>query len=157
MDFSFESVGKFLQQAQAAKEGQRAAINKGMEPLLDDPAVFAIAPNAADALDKAMEDYGDEALKQTAMVAMGKWCELHQEWLGQHIMHESASEAAVTASDMAKIIQAIKLLDEVGSFSGDETYRKAIKQQINQAVLEKLEEDGRDANEVFSDYDDPLL
>lgn len=157
MDFSFDSVGKFLQQAQAAKEGQRAAINKGMEPLLDDPAVFAIAPDAADALDKAMEDYGDEALKQTAMVAMGKWCELHQEWLEQHIMHDSAPEAAMTASDLAKIVQAIKLLDDVGSFSGDETYRKAIKQQINQAVLEKLEEDGRDANEVFSDYDDPLL
>lgn len=157
MDFSFDSVSKFLQQAQEAKDGQRAAISRGMEPLLSDPAVFAIAPDAANALDKAMEDYGDEALKQTALVAMGKWCELHQEWLEQHIMHDSASEAAMTASDMVKIVQAIKLLEEVGSFSGDEDYRNAMKQQINQAVLEKLEEDGRDVNEVFSAYDDPLF
>lgn len=157
MDFSFDSVSKFLQQAQEAKDGQRAAISRGMEPLLSDPTVFAIAPDAANALDKAMEDYGDEALKQTALVAMGKWCELHQEWLEQHIMHDSASEAAMTASDMVKIVQAIKLLEEVGSFSGDEDYRNAMKQQINQAVLEKLEEDGRDANEVFSAYDDPLF
>lgn len=157
MDFSFNSVNNFLQQAQAAKDGQRAAISRGMEPLLNDPAVFAIAPDAANALDKATEAYGDEALKQMAIVAMGKWCELHQEWLNQHIMHESAPEAAVTAADMTKIVQAIRLLEDVGSFGGDENYRKAIKEQINQAVLEQLEEDGRDANEVFSGYDDPLL
>jgi hypothetical protein len=157
MDFSFDSVDKFLQQAQAAKASQRKAIDKGMEPLLDDPATFAIAPDAADLLDQSLENYGDEALKQMAIVAMGKWVGLHQEWLEQHIAHESAPEAALTASDMTKIVQAIRLLEDVGSFGGDEDYRKAIKEQINQAVLERLEEDGRSAEEVFSPYDDPLL
>ena len=157
MNFSFDSVDSFLQQAVKAKQGQRDAIDKGLEPLLDDPATFAILPDLVDLIDRDLEAYGDESLKQVAAVAIGKWVQLHQDWLQQHIEHEAAPEAAMTAADMTKLVQAVKLVEEVGSFGGDEDYRKAAKQQINQAILEKLEDQGGDANEVFSRYDDPLL
>jgi hypothetical protein len=157
MDFSFDSVNRFLQEVSGAKADRREAVNKGMAPLLDDPSTFIMAPDAANLLDGALEKYGDEALKQTAIVALGKWVVCHEEWLEQHIMNESAPEAALTAADMTKIAQAIRLIEDVGSFGGDEDYRKAVKKQINQAVLEKLEEEGRSPEDVFSPYDDPLF
>lgn len=157
MDFSFDSVSHFLQQVRGAKADKRAAIDKDLEPLLDDPATFAMAPDAAMLLDKALEDYGDEALKQTAIVALGKWVELHQGWLEEHIHNGAMHEAVMTASDMAKLIEALRLMEGVGSFGGDDDYRSAMKQQINQAVLEQLEESGKDPADLFDRYDDPLL
>lgn len=157
MNFSFDSVDGFLRQAHKAKQSQRDAIDKGLEPLLDDPATFAILPDLADLIDRDLEAYGDEVLKQTAAVALGKWVHCHQEWLQQHIEHEAAPEAAMTAADMAKLVQAVRLIEEVGSFGGDEDYRKAAKKAINQAVLEKLEAEGRSVEEAFPLYDDPLF
>lgn len=156
MNFSFDSVDSFLQQAARAKQEQRDAIDNGLEPFLNDPATFAILPSLADLMDRHLEAYGDESLKQLAAVAIGKWIQLHQDWLQQHIEHEAAPEVAMTAADMTKLVQAVRLIEEVGSFGGDEDYRRAAKEQINQAILETLEDQGRDASEVFSRYDDPL-
>lgn len=157
MNFSFDSVGNFLRRAQEAKADKRAAIDEGLSPLLTDPATFAIAPDAADLLEKSLERYGDEALKSMAIVALGKWVELHGTWLEQHMLNGSMQEAVLTACDMTKLTQAIRLMEEVGSFGGDDDYRKAIRGQINQAVLEKLEEEGKEPSEVFDPYADPLL
>ncbi len=157
MNFSFDSVGNFLRQAKEAKASKRAEIDKGLSPLLADPSTFAIAPDAADLLEKSLERYGDEALKATAIVALGKWVELHGTWLEQHMLNGSIQEAVLTACDMTKLTQAVRLLEDVGSFGGDDDYRAAVREQINQAVLERLEETGEEPSDIFDPYTDPLL
>lgn len=157
MNFSFDSVGDFFRKTQEAKAGKRAAIDEGLSPLLTDPSTFAIAPDAADLLEKSLERYGDEALKAMAIVAIGKWVELHGTWLEQHMLNGSIQEAVLTACDMTKLTQAVRLLEDVGSFGGDDDYRAAMRQQINQAVLERLEETGEDPADIFDPYNDPLL
>jgi hypothetical protein len=157
MNFSFDSVGNFLRQAKEAKVSKRAAIDEGLSPLLADPSTFAIAPDAADLLEKSLERYGDEALKAMAIVALGKWVELHGTWLEQHMLNGSIQEAVLTACDMTKLTQAIRLMEDVGSFGGDDDYRAAVREQINQAVLERLEETGEEPSDIFDPYNDPLL
>ena len=157
MNFSFDSVGDFFRKTREAKADKRAAIDEGLSPLLTDPSTFAIAPDAADLLEKSLERYGDEALKAMAIVALGKWVELHGTWLEQHMLNGSVQEAVLTACDMTKLTQAVRLLEDVGSFGGDDDYRAAMRQQINQAVLERLEETGEEPSEFFDAYNDPLL
>lgn len=154
MNFSFDSVSSFLRQAQEAKSEERMVIDNSLSPLLADPSTFAIAPDAAEMLEASYERYGDEALKAMAIVALGKWVELHGKLLEEHMINGSSQEAVMTACDMTKLVEALRLLQDVGSFGGDEDYRKAIKKQINQAVLEQLEENGLDAETAFND---PLM
>jgi len=159
MDNPLDNVADFLQHIRQGKARKRQVIDTATAPLLSDPATFAMPVEASQTLDSHVQRFGDEPLKQYAIVALGKWVNFHQEWLEQHIAHGSAAEAALTAADLTKIVQAIRIIEEVGSFGGDEDYRKEMKQQINQAILEDLEENGRDPEDVFkeSPFDDPLL
>lgn len=150
MDFSLGSVGDFLRKVQGAKAHQRDAINEHLEPLLDDPATFAIPPAMAASLEELLERFGDEALKQAGMVAIGKWASLHQEMLEEHFANGSYQEALLSMNDLSKITTAMRILGDIGSFGGDEDYRQAVKQQINQAVLETIEETGRSIEDIFN-------
>jgi hypothetical protein len=149
MDFSLDSVGDFLRKAHGAKAKQREAINEHLEPFLDDPSTYALPPSMAGALDELYERFGDEALKQVGMVAIGKWAAMHEDMLNEHIANDGQAEALLTMNDLSKITTALRILADIGSFGGDEDYRQAIKKQINQAVLEKIEETGRTIEEVF--------
>lgn len=150
MDFSFDSVSKFLQQVQGAKAKQREAISEHLDPLLDDPSTYMVPPAMAYAIDALLETYGDEALKQVGMVAIGKWVSVHQELLDEHLANDSQAEALLTMSDLSKLITALRILSDIGSFGGDDDYRKAMGKEINQAVLEKLEEVGRNPDDFFN-------
>lgn len=144
-----DNVGSFLKAVEQGKARKKQLIDRSTAFFLDDLSTYAMPPEAAIALDKTVEHYGDEALKQCAVVAIGKWINIHQDLLQQHIDHGNTAEASMTTADMTKLVQALRMIEEVGSFGGDEDYRKAMKQQINQAILETLEEDGRDPEEVF--------
>lgn len=150
MDFSLDSVGDFLRRAQGAKAKQREAINEHLEPLLDDPSTYALPPAITEALDELYERFGDEALKQVGLVAIGKWAAMHEEMLDEHIANGGQAEALLTMNDLSRITTALRILADIGSFGGDEDYRQAIKKEINQAVLEKIEETGRTIEDVFS-------
>lgn len=157
MDFSFESVGRFLQQVQGAKEQQRKAVEDGLEPLLNDPATFAIAPEMGTMIEAEVEKYGDEALRQLCIVTLGKWLDFHQGFLQEHIDNDAVPEALLTMRDISSLNTALHIVEGVGSFGGDEDYRAAMRKQINQAVLENIEETGRDALEMFNgNHDDEL-
>lgn len=149
MDFSLDSVGDFLRKAHGAKARQRETINEHLEPFLDDPSTYALPPSMAEALDELYERFGDEALKQVGMVAIGKWAAMHEDMLNEHIANDGRAEALLTMSDLSRITTALRILSDIGSFGGDDDYRQAIKKQINQAVLEKIEETGRTIEEVF--------
>jgi hypothetical protein len=83
------------------------------------------------------------------MVAIGKWAAMHEDMLNEHIANDGRAEALLTMSDLSRITTALRILSDIGSFGGDDDYRQAIKKQINQAVLEKIEETGRTIEEVF--------
>lgn len=154
MDFSFDSVESFLRQANDAKQDQRETIDKGLEPLLDNPSAFSISPDIADLMERDLKAYGDETYKQLAAVAIGKWIHVHRDYLEMHLRNDSSAEAAMTSSDMSKLVLAVRLIEEVGSFNGDEEYRQEMKKRIGQAVLEHIEDRGRAVDSVFNSHDD---
>lgn len=160
MDFS--SVDDFLQRATAAKQGERRTIADNLEPWLEDDSVYALPPQSAALLEEAIAKYGDEALKQFVIVCLGKWCQIHEGFLKEHTSMNKIDQALLTCADLTKIAQALQMISSIGSFSGDEHYRKAMKEQIGQAVLEQIEETGMSVGEIFHDdgndkFSDPLL
>lgn len=150
MDFSFDSVGKFLQQVRGAKAKQREIVEQELDPWLSDPATFATPVQVGMLIDEAVEKYGDEALRQICIVTLGKWIEFHRGFLQEHVNNEAVPEALLTATDMTRLHTALNLLEEVGSFGGDDDYRAAMKEEINQAVLEKIEETGTSPEDYFN-------
>jgi hypothetical protein len=142
---SFSSVDDFLRQANQAKGHDRKIVEEGLAPLLEDSDTFVIPPAIAIAVDEASEEYGDELLKELAIVCLGKWLEKHQ----SELENQSVAGIVQLSMDMGRIIQAIESLANIGSFSGNDAYLDSMRQQINQAVLEQLEEDGRDPSSVF--------
>jgi hypothetical protein len=149
-DAAFDSVSSFLEHVHCAKSRSYQAVNEGLEPFMTDPATFAIAPEIARLIDAETESYGDEALRQVCIVSLGKWIEYHQGFLQQHIDNEAVPESLLTMRDISSLNLALRLLEEVSSFGGDEDYRKAKHKQISQAVLETIEESGRNPEEVFN-------
>ncbi len=156
MDFSFDSVGKFLREVQGAKAQQREAISEHLEPFLEDPATFMVSPSMCETINDLVDAYGDEVLKQVGIVALGKWATMHREILEEHIANENTAEGLFTMRDLATITNCIRLLSEVGSFGGEDDYRQAMNKEINQAVLEKLEETGRSPEDFINGGDDEL-
>jgi hypothetical protein len=53
-------------------------------------------------------------------------------------------------NDITLLTMAIQTLERVGSFGGDEDWRKMLKNIVGQSLLEKLEEDGLDAQSFFA-------
>lgn len=149
-DAAFDSVGSFLKHVQLAKSSSYQTVSDQLEPFMTDPSAFAIDPRMGQFIDDEVESYGDEALKQLTIVALGKWLEFHQGFLQEHMDNGAVPEALLTMRDISTLTAAIRLIEEVGSFGGDEDYRKAKHKQISQAVLENIEESGRSPEEVFN-------
>ena len=79
-----------------------------------------------EAIENLVEQYGDETYKQVSLFTMGKWHETHFSIM----------------NDLSKISTALTILGELGSFSGDEAWRKMLRDVVGQTVLETLEEKG---------------
>jgi hypothetical protein len=58
--------------------------------------------------------------------------------------------ALLTMNDITLLTMAIQTLERVGSFGGDEDWRKMLKSIVGQSLLERLEEDGLDAESFFA-------
>lgn len=147
MDFS--SVGDFLRKAASAKQDRRKVIEENLAPFLEDPALTGIPPSLATTFEDLLEEYGDEAYRQIAIFCIGKWHTIHTEILQEHIDNNGVSEALLTMSDLSRLCSALQLLEQVGSFSGDEEWRTMLKRIVGQAVLENIEETGRDPQSFF--------
>jgi hypothetical protein len=148
MDFS--SVNDFLTKASSAKNQERQLIDDELDPFLSDPATVGITPAMSEAIDALKEKYGDEAFKQIGIFCLGKWLEVHEEVLHQHIQTETMDGALMTMNDISRLTLAIQTLEGIGSFGGDEDWRKMLKGIVGQSLLEKLEEDGLDAASFFA-------
>jgi hypothetical protein len=148
MDFS--SVNDFLKKATSAKSQERKLIDEELDPFLSDPATVGITPDLSKAIDALEEKYGDEAYKQIGIFCIGKWLELHEEIMQQHIQMETMDAALLTMNDITLLTVAIQTLERVGSFGGDEDWRKMLKGIVGQSFLERLEEDGLDVESFFA-------
>jgi hypothetical protein len=148
MDFS--SVNDFLKKATSAKSSDRQLIDDELDPFLSDPATVGVTPELSEMIDGLKEKYGDEALKQIGIFCIGKWHEMHEEILQEHVQMETMDAALLTMNDITLLTVAIKTLEGIGSFGGDEDWRKMLKNIVGQSFLEKLEEDGLDAESFFA-------
>jgi len=148
MDFS--SVGDFLRKTATAKQNKRKVIDEGLEPFLGDPATIGVPPSLANALEELLEQFGDEAYRQAALFCTGKWHHIHTEVLEQHVENNGMAEALLTMSDISKLSTVLLLLEQVGSFGGDEQWRKMLRKIVGQSILEHLEEEGTDPESFFS-------
>jgi hypothetical protein len=145
----FQSVDDFLRKAMGAKSGDRQIIEEEVGVQLDDPAVVGVPDGIRDSIDSSLEEYGDEALRHIALFCLGKWMGIHEEMLEQHVQLDSTHPAVLTATDLATIANASKLLASVGSFGGDEEWRAMLKELTVQSVLEQCEEDNIDISTFF--------
>jgi hypothetical protein len=145
---AFNSVDEFLKAARAAKKTDKQQIADKLGPLLDDAATVAVPPDLLSSIEALVERYGDEALRSTAIFCLGRWAEVHQEWLEQHILMDNIESALWTMNDTAKLSLLIQNLAELGSFGGDDDWRAMLKRTVGQAVLENLEERGMSPDDL---------
>jgi len=147
MDFS--SVGDFLRQAATAKQDKRQAIDDQLEPFMEDPSTVGIPPDLAAAIETLLEAHGDETYRQIALFCIGKWHQAHCEILQQHIENDGTSEMLMVMSDLSKLSTVLMLSDQVGSFGGDDNWRKMLRTIVGQSVLETIEEKGISFDSLF--------
>lgn len=147
MDFS--SVGDFLRQAATAKQNKRQAIDDHLEPFMEDPATVGIPPDLAATIEALLETYGDETYRQIALFCLGKWHHAHCEVLQQHIENDGTSEMLMVMSDLSKLSTVLMLSEQVGSFGGDDDWRKMLRAIVGQSVLETIEEKGISFDSLF--------
>jgi hypothetical protein len=148
MDFS--SVNDFLKKATSAKSQERQLIDDELDPFLSDPATIGITPELSEDIEALKEKYGDEAFRQIGIFCLGKWLEIHENVLQQHIETETMDAALLTMNDISKLTLAIQTIESIGSFGGDEEWKRMLKDIVGQSLLERLEEDGLDPVSFFA-------
>lgn len=137
---AFNSVNDFLKAARAAKAEDKSSIHDRLDAILDDASTFAVPPDMLEILEEYLKDYGDESLKAIAMFCLGKWIQLHQDMLQDHIAHGSMECALWTMNDLAKLSFILQGIADLGSFTGDDKWKEMIKATVGQAVMEHCEE-----------------
>jgi hypothetical protein len=147
MDFS--SVGDFLRKAASAKQDRRKTIDENLAPFLEDPATIGIPPSLSESIEALLEQHGDETYRQVAIFCIGKWHSVHTDILQEHVDNDGMSEALLTMNDLSKLSSVLQMLEQVGSFGGDDSWRKMLRKIVGQSVLETLEEHGSDPESFF--------
>ena len=140
MDPSFSTVDDFLRQAADAKAGKRQAIESSIAPHLQDSGTVGVPPKFAKAMDYLVGNYGDEAYRQIALFALGKWFETHTEAAEDFFATGQLPEACACLMDATRISDSLHLICEVGSLGGSEDWREMLQREIGQAILENIEE-----------------
>ena len=152
MDFS--SVGDFLRQAATAKQDKRQAIDDHLVPFMEDPGTVGVPPELGASIETLLEAYGDETYRQIALFCLGKWHQTHCSVLQQHIENDGTSqmlsEMLMVMSDISKLSTVLMIMEQVGSFGGDDDWRKMLRTIVGQSVLETIEEKGISFDSIFN-------
>jgi len=149
----FSSVDDFLRKATNAKKSEKDLIDEELHGMLSDPSIVGIPPELAKTLEGLYEDYGDEALRQVGMFALGKWMRLHSETIQSHVGNGGWQESLLVMADASKLGAALRMVEEIGSFSGTEQWTKMLREVVGQAVMENCEDQGIDIFSFFKDND----
>jgi hypothetical protein len=140
LDSSFSTVNDFLRQAADAKAGKKEAIASSISPHLQDPGTVGVPPSFGKKINRLVSDYGDEAYRQIALFALGKWFETHTEAAEDFFGTGQLPEACACLMDATRISDSLHLICEVGSLGGSEEWKEMLEKEISQAILEDLEE-----------------
>ena len=149
MDFS--SVNDFLRKAASAKEEKLQAIDNGLIDFIDDPSLVGVPLEVSETIEKLLYTYGDETFKQIGLFCLGKWLSVHSELIDDHIKNDCHNEALHTMNDIGKLSAAMQIVEQIGSFGGDDEWRRMLRQTISRCVLEKIE-DNRSNTSSLEDY-----
>lgn len=146
---SFDTVDDFLRKTREAKRKQRPDIESLVEETFEDPHVIAITPDLGDQILHLTEEYGDEALRQIALFALGKWFAYHNAYIEELVEVDKIKEALSSTMDATRIGQCITMLETVGSFSGNDEWIAMVKQLAIGSVCDEYNrrEDQGDADE----------
>lgn len=140
MDPSFSTVNDFLRQAADAKASKKEAIASSIAPHLQDPGTVGVPPKFAKTIGHLVGNYGDEAYRQIALFALGKWFETHTEAAEDFFGTGQLPEACACLMDATRISDSLHLVCEVGSLGGSEEWKEMLEKEISQAILEDIEE-----------------
>jgi len=136
LSFSFNSVDDFLRKAQEAKNEKREEMHEWVQDFVNDPSMVGVPVEMSENIGTLMEKYGDECLRQIAMFTLGKWYEVHVGVVQEMVATEDFGSAIAASMDAAKINTAIQTLENVGSFGGDDDWRKMLSDSIVSEVDE---------------------
>ena len=124
----FNSVDDFLRKTREAKNKQRPDVEQFIDEEFDDPYLVGVPPHLSDKIQQWIEDYGDEPLKEIALFCLSQWYQIHAAAIAQ-LMGEEKEQAALSSTlDMGKVAQAIALLENVGSFCGNDEWKEMLKE-----------------------------
>lgn len=140
--FSFSSVEDFLRKARDAKLNQRPEVEEHFRACLDDPYAVGVPPELADQILALMEKYGDEPLRQIGMYCLGKWFEVHAGVAEDLVQTEQIPGALSASMDAARIGDAMALVQTIGSFGGDEGWKKMLHESLVTAVNDAMNQHG---------------
>lgn len=138
MDFS--SVDDFLRQAKSAKDQTIASIDDNLTPYFDDAGLVGVPPVLANSIADLMNEYGDESYKQIILFCMNQWHNYHAHILRKQINNDCIQEGLAIMDDLSRLTIVLQLVQQTGSFSGDEQWLRMIKTTVTHAMLKKLEE-----------------
>lgn len=130
MTFSFDSVDDFLRKARKAKEEDSEALNEWAKDFANDPSTVGVPLSFTEEIECLVAKYGDEALRQIAIFCLGKWHNVHASVVQQMVENEDMAGCSAASMDAARIGTAIQILDGVGSFGGDDSWRVMLKETI---------------------------
>ncbi len=145
MSFSFNSVDDFLRKAQEAKTEKREEMHEYVQDFVNDPSMVGVPVEMADTIGQLIERYGDECLRQIALFTLGKWYGVHVGVVQEMVATEDFGSAIAASMDAAKINTAIQTLEGVGSFGGDDDWRKMLGDSIVSEVDEHRARHGDDS------------
>lgn len=145
MSFSFNSVDDFLRKAQEAKTEKREEMREYVQDFVNDPSMVGVPVEMADTIGQLIEKYGDECLRQIALFTLGKWYGVHVGVVQEMVATEDFGSAIAASMDAAKINTAIQTLEGVGSFGGDDDWRKMLGDSIVSEVDEHRARHGDDS------------
>ena len=138
MAFSFSSVDEFLRKTKEAKTKQRPEVEERISEYLDDPHTIGVAPEMANSLEVLLEKYGDEAYRQVALFCLGKWFAIHTGVVEDLVKNEHIPAAMSSLMDATRISDAIALLEAIGSFGGDDSWKQMLQATLVIAVNDAM-------------------
>ena len=120
-------------------------MHEWVQDFVNDPAMVGVPVELADTIGTLLEAYGDEALRQIALFALGKWYGVHVGVVQEMVSTEDFGSAIAASMDAARINTSIQTLETVGSFGGDDDWRKMLGETIVSEVDEHRARQGDDS------------
>jgi len=120
-------------------------MHEWVQDFVNDPSMVGIPVEMAEEINGLVEKYGDEPLRQIALFTLGRWYGVHVGVVQEMVATEDFGSAIAASMDAAKVNTAIQTLEGVGSFGGDDDWRRMLGETIVSEVDERRAWNGDDS------------